>query len=46
VRLGAEKCADLIKDAAEASSRGKGFEPARGPVPLFNAPMVLFQMIV
>jgi len=46
VRLRAEKRAHLIKDAAEASSRGKGFEPARGPVPLLNAPMVLFQMII
>jgi hypothetical protein len=42
VRLGAQKRADLIKDAAEVSSRGKGFEPAHGLVPLLDTPMVLF----
>jgi hypothetical protein len=46
VGLGAEKRAELIKDATEPSSRGKGFEPSGGPITLFNAPMVLLQMII
>jgi hypothetical protein len=46
VRLGAEECADLIKDKAKPPGCDEGFEPSRGPVPLLNAPMVLLQMIV
>jgi hypothetical protein len=46
VRLGAEKSANLIEDATEPCSRGEGFESARGPVPLLDAPMVLLDIIV
>ena len=46
VRLGAEKASDLIKDATETCGGGEGFEAAHGPVALFNAPMVLLEMIV
>jgi hypothetical protein len=33
---GAEERAELIKDATETHSRGKGFEPSGGPVALFK----------
>jgi hypothetical protein len=46
VSLRAEKGSDFIKDATEARGGGEGFEPARGPVPLLNAPMVLLDMVV
>jgi hypothetical protein len=46
VRLGAEKRSDLIKDTTETRSCGKGFEPSGGPRALFNAPVVLLQMII
>jgi hypothetical protein len=46
VRLGAEKASDLIKDATETHGGGEGFEPARGPVPLLDTPMVLFNGMV
>jgi hypothetical protein len=45
VRLGAEKCSDLVEDGAETCGCGEGFEPARGPVPLFDPPMTLFQKV-
>jgi hypothetical protein len=46
VRLGTEKCSDLIKDAAEIRSGAEGFEPACGPVVLLDAPMILLEMII
>ena len=46
VRLGAEKRADVVEDAAEACSRSKRFAPSGGSVALFDAPMVLLQPVV
>jgi hypothetical protein len=46
VRLGTEKCSDLIKDAAEIRSGAEGFEPACGPVALLDAPMILLEVII
>jgi hypothetical protein len=46
MRLGTEKGADLNEGAAETCGCGEGFEPTRGPVPLFDPPMILFQMVV
>jgi hypothetical protein len=43
--LRAEKRADLIKDATETCSCGKGFEPTGGAITLFNAPMILLQVV-
>jgi hypothetical protein len=46
VRLRAEKRADFLEAATKAHGGGEGFESARGPVALFDAPMVLLQMVV
>ena len=46
VRLGTEECSNLIKGTAERRSGGEAFESARGPVALFDAPMVLLHMVV
>jgi hypothetical protein len=46
VQLGTEKRSQLIKEATETRGGGEGFEPICGPVPLLDAPMVLFDMVV
>jgi hypothetical protein len=45
-RLGMEKRSNFIKDVTETRGGSEGFEPIRGWVPLFDAPVVLLQMIV
>jgi hypothetical protein len=44
--LRAEKGSNLIKGVTDTCGGREGFEPVRGPVPLFNAPMVLFHKII
>jgi hypothetical protein len=44
--LGAEKRAELIKEATEPRSGGKGFKPSGRPMALLNAPVVLLQIII
>lgn len=46
MRLRSEQGPDLVEKAAETPSRGKGFEPVHGTVPLFNTAMVLLQVII
>src|SRR5262249_32981727 len=46
VRLGAENASDLIKDATETCGGGERWGPGHGPVALFNAPMVLRQLLI
>ena len=45
-RLGPQECTDLIEQATEAPGRIEAFEPTRGPVPPFDAPMILLQVVV
>jgi hypothetical protein len=46
VRLGAEKRPHLVEQAAEARGRGALFEPAHRPIPLFDAAMILLQVVI
>ena len=46
VQLETERGSDLIEGAAETRGGGEVFEPARGPVALLDAPMVLLDMAV
>jgi hypothetical protein len=46
VRLGAEKRTHLVEQAAEARSRGAMFESAHRPIPLFDASMILLQVVI
>ena len=45
-RLRPEKGTDLVEDTTEACCGGEGSKPARRAIPLFNAPMILFQMVI
>jgi hypothetical protein len=45
-RLRPQRGPDLVEEATEACSGAEGFEPTRGPIALFDAPMVLLQMII
>jgi hypothetical protein len=42
----AEQGTDLVEEATETRRRGKGFEPTHGTVPLLDASMILFQMVI
>jgi hypothetical protein len=46
IQLRSAKSPDLVKDAAEACSRGKGLDPSGRPIALFDAPMVLFNGLI
>jgi hypothetical protein len=46
VRLGAEKRTHLVEQSAEACSRGVTLEPTHRPIPLFDAAMILLQMVI
>jgi hypothetical protein len=46
MRLRSEKATDLLEEATETCSRGKGLKPTHGPVPLLEASMILLQMII
>jgi hypothetical protein len=46
VELGPEKRAYLIEQAAEARSRGAMLEPAHRSIPLFDASMILLQVVI
>ncbi len=46
VRLRAEKRTHLVEQAAEARSRSAMFESAHRPVPLFDASMILLQVVI
>jgi hypothetical protein len=43
---GAEKGSHLVGQAAEARRRGAMFEPARRPIPSFDAAMILLQVVI
>jgi hypothetical protein len=45
-RLRPEEGTDFVEDATEACRGGEGFEPTHGPRALFDAPVILFQMVV
>jgi hypothetical protein len=46
VGLGAEKGSHLVEQAAEARRRGAMSEPAHRPITLFDAAMILLQLII
>jgi hypothetical protein len=46
MRLRSENATDLVEEATETHSRGKGFQPTHGPGPLFHAAMILLHMMI
>jgi hypothetical protein len=45
-RLRSQRGPDLVEEATEACGGDEGFEPTRGPIALFDAPMILLQKII
>ena len=46
MRLGTEKGSYFVEQATEAHSRGAVFEPTHRPIALFDASMILLQMVI